>query len=67
MDRSMVAVAALCAGIAIASPMLAWSASEVEPRIAQAGPRSTRYGPGMGHDMGPGMGMGGGPAAIGAA
>ncbi len=50
MNRSMVAGAALCAGIAIASPILAWSASEAEPRIAQAGP-----------GMGPGMGMGGGP------
>lgn len=67
MNRSMVAVAALCAGIAIASPMLAWSASEAEPRIAQAGAdqRSTDQ-PGMGHDaghdVGPGMmGMGGGP------
>jgi len=60
----MVAGAALCAGIAIAAPMLAWSASEGEPRIAQAGPHQPGMGqPGMSHDMGPGMGMGmgGGP------
>ena len=37
MNRRIVAGAALCAGIAIASPMLAWSASEAEPRIAHAG------------------------------
>jgi hypothetical protein len=66
MNRSMVAAAALCAGIAIASPMLAWSASEVEPRLAQAGADQPGMGhPGMGQDMGPGMGprmgMGGGP------
>src|SRR6185295_15414847 len=56
MNRSIVAGAALCAGLAIATPMLAWSASEAEPRIAQAGPD-------MGQSMGPGMGMGmgGGP------
>jgi hypothetical protein len=52
MNRSMIAGAALAAGIAIAAPMLAWSASEAEPRIAQAGPDQ--------HGMGPGMGMGGG-------
>jgi hypothetical protein len=52
MNRSMIAGAALVAGIAIAAPMLAWSASEAEPRIAQAGPDQ--------HGMGPGMGMGGG-------
>jgi hypothetical protein len=50
-------VAALVAGIAIASPMLAWSASDAEPRLAQAGPDQ----PGMGRGMGPGGGgMGGG-------
>ncbi len=52
MNKLMIAGAALAAGIAIASPMLAWSASEAEPRIAQAGP--DRGGMGMG------MGMGGG-------
>jgi hypothetical protein len=52
-------VAALCAGIAIASPMLAWSASEVEPRIAQAGPDQRDMDqPGMGRDMGRGMSSG---------
>src|SRR5687767_5016155 len=44
MNKSMVAGAALVAGIAIASPMLAWSAPEDEPRIAQADR------PGMGQD-----------------
>ena len=38
MNRSMIAGAALVAGIAIAAPMLAWSASEAEPRLAQAAP-----------------------------
>jgi hypothetical protein len=57
MNRSMVAGAALVAGIAIASPMLAWSASDPEPRQAQASPDQ----PGMGHGMGMGgAGMGGG-------
>ena len=59
MNRSMVAGAALVAGIAIASPMLAWSASDPEPRLAQAGPDQ----PGMGQGMGmgrAGAGMGGG-------
>jgi LTXXQ motif family protein len=58
MNRSMVAGAALVAGIAIASPMLAWSASDPEPRLAQAGPEQPGMGQGMG--MRPGMGMGGG-------
>jgi hypothetical protein len=51
MNRSMVAGAALIAGIAIAAPMLAWSASESEPQVAQSAPGE--------HDM-PGMrgGMG---------
>lgn len=47
MNRSIVAGAALVAGIAIAAPMLAWSATEGEPRMAQAAPAQ----PGM-----PGMG-----------
>jgi hypothetical protein len=51
MNRSMIAGAALVAGIAIASPLVAWSASDAEPRIAQAGPDQ--------HEMGRG-GMGGG-------
>jgi hypothetical protein len=38
MNKSLVAGAALIAGIAIAAPMLAWSASTSEPQIAQAGP-----------------------------
>jgi hypothetical protein len=50
----MVAGAALVAGIAIASPMLAWSASDAEPRLAQAGPDQ------------PGMRMGGGSGDRGA-
>jgi hypothetical protein len=58
MNRKMVAGAALVAGVAIASPMLAWSASDSEPRLAQAGPEQPGMGPGMG--MRPGMGMGGG-------
>lgn len=56
MNRRMVAGAALCVGIAIASPMLAWSASEAEPRIGQAG-RDYR---GMDRVMGMGGGPGGG-------
>lgn len=62
MNRSIVATAALCAGIAIASPMLAWSASEVEPRIAQAGAAQPDMDqPRMGRDLHSGMGMEGGP------
>lgn len=45
MNRSMVAGAALVAGLAIASPMLAWSASDTEPQMAQAGDQAA---PGMG-------------------
>jgi hypothetical protein len=62
MNRSMIAGAALVAGIAIASPMLAWSASDAEPRLAQAGPDQPGMGRGMGQGMGmgPGMEMGGG-------
>ena len=52
MNKSMIAGAALVAGIAIAAPMLAWSASDAEPRLAQAGPDQ----PGMGRGMGPGGG-----------
>jgi hypothetical protein len=47
MNRSMIAAAALAAGIAIAAPMLAWSASEAEPRLAQAAPAQQGM-PGMG-------------------
>src|ERR1700676_5198246 len=47
MNKSMVAGAALVAGIAIAAPMLAWSAAEDEPGLAQSGPDQ----PGMGHGM----------------
>lgn len=49
MNKSIVVGAALVAGIAIAAPMLAWSAAESEPGMAQAVPAQ----PGMG-----GMGMG---------
>jgi hypothetical protein len=38
MNRSLVAGAALIAGIAIAVPVLAWSAATDEPQVAQAGP-----------------------------
>jgi hypothetical protein len=54
MNKSMIAGAALAAGIAIAAPMLAWSASDGVPLLAQAGPDQ----PGMGQGMRPGMGMG---------
>jgi len=54
MNRGMVAGVALVAGIAIASPMLAWSASDSETRVAQAGPDQPSMGRGMG--MGPGGG-----------
>ena len=62
MNKSMVAGAALVAGIAIASPMLAWSAPEGEPRVAQAGPDrpGEGHGMGLGHGMGQGREMGGG-------
>jgi hypothetical protein len=61
MNRSMIAGAALAAGIAIAAPIVAWSASETEPRFAQAGPDQHEMGRhGMGQGMGMGMGMGGG-------
>jgi hypothetical protein len=58
MNRRMVAGVALVAGIAIASPMLAWSATDGEPRLAQAGPDQPGMGRGMGQGMGPGMGPG---------
>jgi hypothetical protein len=61
MNRRTVAGAALVAGMAIASPMLAWSASDTEPRLAQAGPEQ----PGMGRGMGQGMGMGPGGGGMG--
>jgi LTXXQ motif family protein len=48
MNRSLVAGAAFLAGIAIAMPLLARSASESEPRIAQAGPEQRGMGPGGG-------------------
>ena len=64
MNKSMVAGAAFAAGIAIAAPMLAWSASDGEPYLAQSGPAES--GPdqpgmssGMGQGMSPGMDMGG--------
>jgi LTXXQ motif family protein len=57
MNKSMVAGAAFVAGIAIAAPMLAWSASDSEPYLAQSSPEQR----GMGQGMSPGMDMGGGP------
>jgi len=55
MNRSLVAGAALLAGIAIAVPVVAWSASTSEPQLAQAAPAE----PGMAGRGGmPGM-MGG--------
>ena len=47
MNRSLVAGAALVAGIAITTPMLAWSAADSEPRVAQAAPAQPSM-PGMG-------------------
>jgi hypothetical protein len=49
MNRSMVAGAALIAGIAIAAPILAWSAADTNPQTAQAGPDQRGMGgmPGM--------------------
>jgi hypothetical protein len=44
MNRSLIAGAALFAGIAIASPMLAWSDSDKAPQSTQAAPAQ----PGMG-------------------
>jgi len=54
MNRSLVAGAAFFAGVAIGVPMLAWSASNSEPQIAQAAPSE----PGM-------PGMGGMPGMMG--
>jgi hypothetical protein len=48
MKKSMVAGAALIAGIAIAAPMLAWSAADSEPQLAQSGPEQRGMSPGMG-------------------
>ncbi len=54
MSRLMVAGLALAAGVAVATPMVAWSAADTEPQLAQAAP-----GPGPGsRGMGMGMGMG---------
>ncbi len=47
MNRSMIA-AALVAGIAIAAPIVAWSADNAEPRVAQAAPDARGMGMGMG-------------------
>ncbi len=58
MNRSLIAGAALIAGIAIASPMLAWSDSDKPPQSTQAAPAQPGM-PGMGGMPGmPGM-MGG--------
>jgi hypothetical protein len=59
MNKSMVAGAAFAAGIAIAAPMLAWSASDSEPQLAQSGPEQP-MGSRMGQGMSPGMDIGGG-------
>src|SRR5438309_3165683 len=53
MNKSIVAVGALLAGIAIAAPMVSSSAVADDEQLAQAGP-GTQGGPGMGR-----MGMGG--------
>ncbi len=59
MNRSLVAGGAFLAGIAIAVPLVAWSASESEPRIAQAGPEQHGMGPAGGPwDRGDGGAMG---------
>jgi hypothetical protein len=46
MNKSMIAGAVLVAGIAIAAPMLAWSAADSKPQIAQAAPDQPGTGPG---------------------
>jgi len=56
MNKSLIAGAALMAGIAIAVPIFAWSASDSEAQVAQAGP-DQRAGGGW-RDRGDG-GMGG--------
>lgn len=48
MNRSMIAGAALVAGVAIAVPMLAWSAVDSGPQVAQAAPDQPGKGPGGG-------------------
>ena len=60
MRKSMIAGVAFAVGAALATPMVAFSAANEEPQLAQAGPGM--HGPGMhGSGMhGPGMpGMGG--------
>jgi hypothetical protein len=52
MNKSLVAGAALIAGIAIAVPMFAWSASDSEQQIAQAGPDQRAGGGGWDRDDG---------------
>jgi hypothetical protein len=61
MNKSMVAGAAFIAGIAIAAPMLAWSAADSEPLQAQSAPEQRDMGQGMGQGMSPGTDMRGGP------
>ncbi len=59
MNRSLVAGAAFLAGIAIAAPLLAGSASDNELQIAQAGPEQHGMGPGGGSwERGDGGAMG---------
>jgi hypothetical protein len=53
----MVAGAALIAGIAVAAPMLAWSAADSETQVAQAAPDRPGMGPGGGWDRGDHRGM----------
>jgi hypothetical protein len=48
MNKSMVAGAALIAGIAIAAPMLAWSAADSQTQVAQAAPDQRGMAPGGG-------------------
>jgi LTXXQ motif family protein len=52
MNRSMVAGAALIAGIAISAPMLAWSAADREPQFAEAAADQHGMGPGGAGDDG---------------
>jgi hypothetical protein len=54
MNKSMIAGAALVAAIAIVAPMLAWSAADSEPQVAQAAPDQR---PGGGGDRGDRGGM----------
>ncbi len=72
MNRSMVAGIAFVAGIAIATPMVAWSADNppqsaqsAPPQITQPGPPQIGIGPGPAGRVGPGMMGGNGPGPAG--